>query len=76
MNVIGNQAGNTLNSMAFALMELLGLYLLAPMLAAGILLYTVRVRGKSFKLLIGIVGLIGLYFMMTRGIQGFSSKVH
>jgi len=72
---ISEQIGGTMNSMALAVFVLLGMYMLAPMLIAAILLGVCRVRGQAFKFLIGLVGLIGLYFMMTNGIQELPSKI-
>ncbi|MGF7049142.1 hypothetical protein J2T13_003650 [Paenibacillus sp. DS2015] len=75
MDNVSEQIGGTMNSMALAVFILLGMYMLAPMLIAAVLLRVCRVRGQAFKFLIGIVGLVGLYFMMTNGIQDLPSKI-
>jgi len=67
MDIIGKD--NTMNSMAWELAKLLGLYLVAPMLIAAIIFKLFNIPRKVISVLVGIVGLIGLYYLGTVGLN-------
>ncbi|MEC0169894.1 hypothetical protein [Paenibacillus graminis] len=71
----GDTAGKTLNAMALALVEGLGLYMVLPMVAAAVLLRILRVKGEAHKFVVGIVGLVGLYFFFKYGVDDFGAKI-
>jgi hypothetical protein len=71
----GDSVGKTFNTMALAIAEGLGLYMVLPMLAAAILLRILRVKGEAHKFLIGIVGLVGLYLFFQYGVDDFGAKI-
>lgn len=54
---------NTLNLLALDFIKLISLYMILPMLGTGLVLKLLKVNGKVIGFLIGVVGLIGLYFL-------------
>ncbi|OWA36795.1 hypothetical protein B9G55_01570 [Saccharibacillus sp. O16] len=73
MNIIGEEVGKDMSAMAWTVIEALGLYLILPMIVAAILLRVLRVRGEIHKFLVSAVGLAGLYFFFTQGIDSFGA---
>ncbi|NMM52055.1 hypothetical protein [Paenibacillus aquistagni] len=67
-NAITEPVSNVFSAMAFTLIEILGLYMIMPVFVAAIIFrYVFGLKGQSFKFLIGIVGLVCLYFLATKG---------
>lgn len=75
MENVWGPAGESFKKMSWAYIELLGLYLLLPMVVAALVLKLLKISGPMFKFFVGIVGLAGLYFMVTNGIKALPDKI-
>lgn len=68
-NTITESVSNSFSAMAFTLIEVLGIYMIIPIFAAAIIFrYVFRLKGQLLKVLIGIVGIVCLYFLASRGL--------